>query len=512
MGIAALLLETRWPLLAAVTALFVAKKIRDNNRLKDFKGPFSTGWSNLYHTGIIWGTESHIRYARLCEQYGAIARVGPNDLVTKDIDLIKRMSAARSPYTRAKWFHQATRVEPGKDHVFSQVDEVKHAKRRQQLAPGYSGKENEALEGSIDAHIQGFLQLIRKKYLSHAGRYNPMDLARKIQFLTMDVISEIGFGKAFGDVTADEDVDGYIESSEQGQRMMCKAVALGISRVLLIPWVGRLLLPSEKDERGYGKMMCAARKLIDSRYENLESGPRDMLSSFKRHGLSKDEMLTEAFLQIIAGADTTAALTRATFLLLMTHPTVYYALQKEIDNAVTAGKVAPPPSIIRESEMRALKYLQAVIKESLRHTPPLTDLLPKVVPPGGDTVDLDGKKVFLPGGVNVGLCTIGFLQDKRVFGDDVEVFRPERWLEAAENGTVESMNRTVDLVFGYGKYQCLGKTIGVMEVQKIVFELMRNFDFSLSSPEKPWTSTNHMGLFYQTDLWVRVTERQSGAV
>jgi hypothetical protein len=49
------------------------------------------------------------------------------------------MSAVRSPYTRGAWFNRATRVEPGKDHVFSQLDEVQHMKRRQQMAAGVSG-------------------------------------------------------------------------------------------------------------------------------------------------------------------------------------------------------------------------------------------------------------------------------------------------------------------------------------------------------------------------------------
>jgi hypothetical protein len=46
------------------------------------------------------------------------------------------MSAVRSPYTRTAWFYRGTRFEPGKDHVFSELDEEKHNKRRQQMASG----------------------------------------------------------------------------------------------------------------------------------------------------------------------------------------------------------------------------------------------------------------------------------------------------------------------------------------------------------------------------------------
>lgn len=48
------------------------------------------------------------------------------------------MCAVRSNYSRAPWFYVATRVQAGKDNTFSQVDEEKHKRRRQQLAPGVS--------------------------------------------------------------------------------------------------------------------------------------------------------------------------------------------------------------------------------------------------------------------------------------------------------------------------------------------------------------------------------------
>lgn len=67
---------------------------------------------------------------------GSIARIGPNDLITSSPDLLVHMSAVRSPYTRGKWFYRATRWEPGKDHMFSELDETKHQRKRQQMSQG----------------------------------------------------------------------------------------------------------------------------------------------------------------------------------------------------------------------------------------------------------------------------------------------------------------------------------------------------------------------------------------
>jgi hypothetical protein len=84
---------------------------------------------------------------------GPIARIGPNELITSSPELLVHMNAVRSPYTRSSWFNRTTRVEPGKDHVFSQLDEEKHTKRRQQMAAGVSLRNLTKLNGVTYAHF-----------------------------------------------------------------------------------------------------------------------------------------------------------------------------------------------------------------------------------------------------------------------------------------------------------------------------------------------------------------------
>jgi hypothetical protein len=69
---------------------------------------------------------------------GVIARVGPNDLITCSRELLTHMSAVRSPYTRTPWFSLAVRPGPGEDHLFSEMDEDIHTRKRQQMAAGVS--------------------------------------------------------------------------------------------------------------------------------------------------------------------------------------------------------------------------------------------------------------------------------------------------------------------------------------------------------------------------------------
>lgn len=53
------------------------------------------------------------------------------------------------------------------------------------------------------------------KYVSEAGEYKPMDFAMKANYLTLDVISEISYGKSFGHLEQDADVYEHIKMMEE---------------------------------------------------------------------------------------------------------------------------------------------------------------------------------------------------------------------------------------------------------------------------------------------------------
>lgn len=170
-----------------------------------------------------------------------------------------------------------------------------------------------------------------------------------------------------------------------------------------------------------------------------------------------------------------------TLLSLLTNPQAYRRLQVEIDEAA-----ASPPSHsqskrisspITNEEALQLPYLQAVIREGLRVHPPVAGLGYKQVPPEGDTL----SGMFVPGGTQIGHNFFGVGRSKRLWGDDADVFRPERWLEAEPQGNrdrLQRMKEAVDLVFGFGKYSCLGKPIAMMELNKVFVEVRCSFPYS----------------------------------
>ena len=80
----------------------------------------------------------------------------------------------------------------------------------------------------------------------------------------------------------------------------------------------------------------------------------------------------------------------------------------------------------------------------------------------------------------MGIATIGINRREDVFGQDVNTFRPERWLRGhAEASSVKDESEEIfndrrakmercDMQFGYGPRACIGKNITALEVDKVV--------------------------------------------
>ncbi|RBQ74110.1 hypothetical protein FVER14953_20381 [Fusarium verticillioides] len=122
-------------------------------------------------------------------------------------------------------------------------------------------------------------------------------------------------------------------------------------------------------------------------------------------------------------------------------------------------------------------------------------------PPQGDT----WNEKFIPGGTKIGYCAWGIFRREDIWGSDAGEFRPERWLES-KGEKLRERESALELIFSYGRWQCLGRPVALMELNKVYVELLRRFDFTICDHTKPWTVFN-CGIFSQSELMVRVHRR-----
>ncbi|KAI1092659.1 cytochrome P450 [Rostrohypoxylon terebratum] len=467
-------------------------------KLRHVNGPWIASLSYIYMSWVTFsGKQSH-QYRKLNEKYGSLVRIGPNDLITDDPELIRRMNGARSKYRRSSWYN-AMRMDPYLPSLFSIMDTDVHDKLKAQLSFGYGGKENPTIEEDIDEQLGNFIALIQSKYLSDDHQIRPIDFAIRIQFFTLDTITKIAYGRAFGYLTTDTDVYNYIETAELTvPKMAALAEVPWLERLFYSETMLSLIGPKNTDKKGIGKMMAVAQQVAGERFGPDAKDRKDMLGSFVRHGVSRRQCESEIIFQIIAGSDTTATAVRGTMLHLLSSPLAYYKLREEIDTAVAQGRISSP---IKLDEAKKLEYLQAVIYEGLRMNIPFSGLAMKQVPPEGDMID--GK--FIPGGTRIAHSFLSVQRSTAIYGADAGLFRPERWLNIDPEKRRE-MTNTTELVFGYGRFGCSGKNVAFMEMNKVYVELLRNFDFQLIDPHNPMETMN-VNMFFQKHMWVKITSR-----
>lgn len=156
---------------------------------------------------------------------------------------------------------------------------------------------------------------------------------------------------------------------------------------------------------------------------------------------------------------------------ILSNPRVHSNLLSEITSAPLV-----PNTIIADAQSRRLPYLQAVIKEGLRIFPPVAGLMTKDVPTTGDSYN----GLAIPPGTKIGYSAFGLARDRKIWGDDVDLFRPERWLVGEAGNTEEEVRgreAALELVFGYGRWQCLGRNVALMELNKVFVEVCLCFAY-----------------------------------
>ena len=165
---------------------------------------------------------------------------------------------------------------------------------------------------------------------------------------------------------------------------------------------------------------------------------------------------------MIAAPHTTSALICATVCNVIREPRIYKKVIHEISTCTSKGKLSVP--IATFTQIRGLPYFTACVEESIRVSPSLPFIIPRRVSAGG--LILNG--VSIPEGISIGASPSVINRDRSVFGDDADIFRPERWLESSEK--VRQMHRFL-FTWGFGSRKCAGRHLALLETYKLCFHV-----------------------------------------
>jgi hypothetical protein len=140
-------------LVGALIVLALTLRTRTWLRLRHIPGPPIAGFTEFWLLRKTLGGRCHIHLLEACKKYGTkdeccviaiahretrpLVRIGPNHLITDDPEVLRKMSAVRSPYRSSIWY-DGLRLEHDYFNVVSERDEKRHNDLRAKMGPGVS--------------------------------------------------------------------------------------------------------------------------------------------------------------------------------------------------------------------------------------------------------------------------------------------------------------------------------------------------------------------------------------
>ncbi|KAH8433934.1 cytochrome P450 [Aspergillus melleus] len=497
--------------LASLPAWYLAAYL--NSPLRRFPGPFLAGWTNLWRMFYVRQGQSQRVIQELHKKYGPVVRIAPNVLDLDIPDLIKTIYNTKANYVKTEFYHGSSAKSNGKIiyNLFSECEPEVHARQKRPISKHYSMTGVLPLEPHIDEMILYLCQRLEERFIDASGATKTCDLGEWIAFYTWDVVGKATFSQPIGYLGKGFDFDGTLSTADTAMDYFSLVGQLPILDHLLDKNpVYRIGPPS------FGNITNISIQHLVDRLQGKDTdfhdpAKPDFLDNFieakERYPDVVDDMQIISYLMInmIAGADTTAVTLNAALYLSLKNPRVWNRLRTEVPVYDSSSN----PPVVPYKSTKKYPYLDAVIREAMRFHPGVAMLLERYVPVGGLALP-DGRHV--PAGSIVGMNPYVIGRNRSVWGDDADVFRPERWLRDDAHETEEAFQERLrrmnaaDLTFGGGSRVCIGKHLGLLEVYKVLATLVSRYNIKLASPEEVW-STHNSFFFRQTGIKVNLSRR-----
>ncbi|KAI0855798.1 benzoate 4-monooxygenase cytochrome P450 [Xylaria cubensis] len=450
-----------------VVSILQALYTRYYGGLSAIPGPPSASFCNLWKVLAVYHNDMPRRNMAAHRKYGPVVRIGPNTISFSSPEALHTIHGSRQAYPKSDFYKPTSAIFEGAPllNMFSTQDVNYHSSLKKRVGGLYTKAAVLRLEPKIDGCVSMFTRKIETLVPKDATIR--LDMSLWVHLFAFDCLGELNVSKKFGFLESGRDINGMIEGSD---RALIKTGLYAQSPIL--QWM-RWVVETAKGPGMIDPVMKCASTMVKERLEKPTTAP-DMLNNFLE--LQNNQAATLSTREIIgalmAGHDVLAVTIRSVLYYVARHPAVEKKLRAEL--AILGPKTAP------FSEITKLPYLDAVIHESLRIHGNLGLVNERVTPPGGAIID----GYHIPAGTVVGVNPWVIHRNSSIFGEDVETFRPERWLDGPEE-VIMDMKRNL-FSFGAGPRMCIGKNIAMMQLYKFITEFYCKFKVKLAEPEKEW--------------------------
>ncbi|EMD36326.1 hypothetical protein CERSUDRAFT_95659 [Gelatoporia subvermispora B] len=260
----------------------------------------------------------------------------------------------------------------------------------------------------------------------------------------------------------------------------------------------------------------------DSNERGARSPEPETFVDFMAHHTTDSVLIHDETLNmLLAARDSTSATITFTVYFLCMYPHVLNRLRAEV--RATVGLTRCPT----EDDIRNMRYLRAVIDETMRLYPPVSSNVRNAT---CDTTipnsDPRGKPFFVPAGTSIVYSPLIVGRRQEYWGHDAEEFDPDRFLDGRRDKYLRR-NPWIFVPFNAGPRTCLGQQFAYNAMSVFLIRLLQNFSEMHLAPEAQppgtlppddWSTANgrkgkerffpkkSITLYSSGGLWVRMDE------
>ncbi|TYI92038.1 hypothetical protein E1A91_D02G038900v1 [Gossypium mustelinum] len=339
----------------------------------------------------------------------------------------------------------------------------KWVKQRKLANYAFHGESLQNMTPAVIASVETMLE----KWKGYAGK--EMEVYHEFRLLTSEVISRTAFGSSY--------LEGEKIFDMLNKLSIIRSRNLFETRIPLINklWKSGDVLESEELSKG---IQDCVMNIVKKREDEVVNGKansfgNDFLGllvnayhdSDENNRLLMEDLVDECKTFYFAGQDTVNSLLAWIVFLLAIHGDWQEKGRREVIEIFS--------NRIPDSEgMSKLKTMTMIIYETLRlYGPP--NGLPRRV-----TKEVQLGKLVLPASIDILVQNIAPHHDPHMWGDDVHLFKPERFAEGIAKAT--NYHAGAFCPFGLGPRNCVGMNFATMETKIVLSMILQRYTISLS--------------------------------
>ncbi|KAF2033945.1 cytochrome P450 [Setomelanomma holmii] len=406
--------------------------------LGSFHGPIGARLSAFWFTKeSIPDLMFYVKLRRFHDDLGDFIRIRPREPSIRHPDTIVDIHGPRNRIRKADFYEQndpLMSLQMSRDVGF-------HKHQRKYWDKAFHHKALTEYTPLLLEHYKILFDI----FSTHAAAGNPVNASNLLLDLFFDVVSELTFGKSFNALT-EKQRNPIIQEFLQQQ----KVVGFMLQHMPLFYLARCLPVVQERMNAWLGWYDNALEQREKVNFYTYLS----QSEHFSIHGIQEDQ------LAIIAGADTNAITISNACCLLCCHSEYQVKLYQELkDLPIHHG-------MIDDQHLAGIPILSAIIYEVLRLHPPVPGELQRLNPP--EAAIIAGR--FVPGDMVISTPTYAVQRDQRTFIQPHD-FIPERWFTQPEL----ILRKDAFVAFGYGAYNCAGKSLAMLQLRMVLAMIVRNF-------------------------------------